>query len=233
MRRFAMPVLAFALAAVAFAQSPPSEADKAKTKKALQELGEFVGQWNGSSEAKAAGKNTLWKETINWGWKFTKEGDSWIAFDVENGKYFKKGELRYRLKDKKYVFTVTNKDDKSEEYVGTIAKQRLVLERTDSKTADVHKLTMSTAAEGVRFLLAYELQTGGKGLPSTVFKTTANKAGESLAGGGKKNECIVTGGLGTIAVSHNGKTYYVCCSGCRDEFNENPQKYIDAAAKKK
>jgi len=21
-------------------------------------------------------------------------------------------------------------------------------------------------------------------------------------------------------------TYYVCCSGCRDAFNENPEKYI-------
>jgi YHS domain-containing protein len=30
-----------------------------------------------------------------------------------------------------------------------------------------------------------------------------------------------------------GKTYYVCCSGCRDEFNANPQKYIDAAEKAK
>jgi hypothetical protein len=33
-----------------------------------------------------------------------------------------------------------------------------------------------------------------------------------------------------------GKTYYVCCSGCRSEFNANPEKYIkeyeEAKAKK-
>jgi hypothetical protein len=92
---------------------------------------------------------------------------------------------------------------------------------------------MNTAAEGVRFLMTYEVQEGGKGLFSNVYKIAANKEGESLAGGGKKNECIVTGGLGTIAVSFEGKTYYVCCSGCRYEFNDNPKKYIDAAAKKK
>jgi YHS domain-containing protein len=23
-----------------------------------------------------------------------------------------------------------------------------------------------------------------------------------------------------------GKTYYVCCSGCRTEFNESPAKYV-------
>jgi Archaeal TRASH domain len=41
-----------------------------------------------------------------------------------------------------------------------------------------------------------------------------------------ERECIVSGGLGTIAVSHEGKTYYVCCTGCRDEFRENAAKYV-------
>jgi YHS domain-containing protein len=36
----------------------------------------------------------------------------------------------------------------------------------------------------------------------------------------------VTGGLGTMTVSYEGKTYYVCCSGCRDEFKADPKKYI-------
>jgi YHS domain-containing protein len=36
----------------------------------------------------------------------------------------------------------------------------------------------------------------------------------------------VTGGLGKIQVSFGGNTYYVCCTGCRDAFNENPAKMI-------
>ena len=31
---------------------------------------------------------------------------------------------------------------------------------------------------------------------------------------------------GTTAVMYKGKTYYVCCTGCRDEFRDNPEKYI-------
>jgi hypothetical protein len=59
--------------------------------------------------------------------------------------------------------------------------------------------------------------------------------GESLGAREKKNECIVTGGLGTIAVSYKGQTYHVCCSGCRDAFNDDPEKFIKAfeEAKKK
>ena len=29
-----------------------------------------------------------------------------------------------------------------------------------------------------------------------------------------------------MAVSFEGKTYYVCCTGCRDEFKENAAKYV-------
>ena len=32
-----------------------------------------------------------------------------------------------------------------------------------------------------------------------------------------------------MTVSYKGKTYPVCCSGCRDEFNDNPEKYAKKA----
>ena len=30
-----------------------------------------------------------------------------------------------------------------------------------------------------------------------------------------------------MAVSYQGETFYVCCTGCRDAFNENPKKYVE------
>jgi YHS domain-containing protein len=36
-----------------------------------------------------------------------------------------------------------------------------------------------------------------------------------------------------MQVSYMGTTYYVCCSGCRDAFNENPAKVIAEYQKKK
>ena len=63
------------------------------------------------------------------------------------------------------------------------------------------------------------------------------RAGEKLAqAGGNQRKCIVTGGLGTIAVSHKGKTYYVCCQGCVQAFNDAPEAIIadyQASLKKK
>ena len=34
------------------------------------------------------------------------------------------------------------------------------------------------------------------------------------------------GGRGTLEVTHKGKKDYVCCTGCRDAFKEDPETYI-------
>jgi YHS domain-containing protein len=45
--------------------------------------------------------------------------------------------------------------------------------------------------------------------------------------------------VGTIPVTYQGQTYYVCCTGCRDYFNDNPAEVLadykerKAAEKKK
>jgi len=36
-----------------------------------------------------------------------------------------------------------------------------------------------------------------------------------------------------MPVEHKGKTYYVCCSGCRDLFVESPDKIIAKYEQKK
>lgn len=94
---------------------------------------------------------------------------------------------------------------------------------------------MNTLADGIRLSIVTELQAGGSGPFETIAKAVGNKEGEALAGNknAAKPECIVTGGTASMTVTYMGKTYYVCCSGCRDEFNANPQKYIDAASKTK
>ena len=39
-------------------------------------------------------------------------------------------------------------------------------------------------------------------------------------------ECVVSGGVGTIKVSYKGETYFVCCTGCRDAFNDDPETFL-------
>ena len=34
---------------------------------------------------------------------------------------------------------------------------------------------------------------------------------------------MVTGGAASIPVSYKGKTYYVCCTGCKQAFDDDPE----------
>ena len=168
---------------------------------------------------------------MSWGWKF-KGNSAWMNVEFKDGKYLLQGDLKYIPSKKKYQLIVLDKEKKEMIFEGEFKKRRLTLTRIDSNTKDKQIITMSTNNEGARLIYDYAVQSKGKGLEQTLYRISYNKEGVSLASN-KKNECIVTGGLGTIAVSFGGKTYYVCCSGCRDAFNENPKKYIDEYLKKK
>lgn len=234
-RTIALAVLAAGVLALATASGlaqPEKKAkpeDQAKAKKALQEVQDFIGLWNLEGTQKTGTKTEAWKEKVAWGWKF-KDGGAWITveFAEGKGKYFTTGELRYNVEKKKYALTLTpsGKGEAAQTFEGDFAKGSLKLDRKDAKTGDVYRLTMNTAAEGARFAMKYEKQDGGKGLFSAVHQMAGSKDGESFAGGAKKPECIVSGGSANIPVTYMGKTYYVCCSGCRDEFNADPAKYV-------
>ena len=227
----ALAAALLALSASSTVAEPEKKAkpeDLAKAKKALQEVQDFIGLWKLEGTQKVGGKTEAWKEDVRWGWKF-KDGDAWITvtFAEGKGKYFKTGELRYDLAKKKYILTLipAEKDAAEQVFEGEIKNGTLRVERKDAK-GDVYRVTLNTVAEGVRFAFKVEKQDGGKGLFNNMYAMNGNKDGESLAGTGKKApECIVSGGAANIAVQYNGKTYYVCCSGCRDEFNANPKKY--------
>ncbi|MGL6075648.1 MAG: YHS domain-containing protein [Fimbriiglobus sp.] len=223
-------VLTFAFVVPVFAEDKkPDPVAKA----ALQKVGEFIGEWKANGKTKITGKETLWKETLQFGWKF-KDGESWIALDIVDGKFNKSGELKYDTTKKLYKLKLVDKEKKEANFDGTIVKGNLVFTSKDTDSGDITKMTLYTVADGARMVLKTEVQAKGKGLFNELYSLAGNKEGESFAGGGsKKPECIVTGGAGTMAVSYMGKTYYVCCSGCREEFDANPKKYVDAFEKNK
>ncbi len=205
----------------------PTPADLKASKEALQKVQDFVGLWNVEGTQKVGAKTEAWKEKVSWGWKF-KDGDAWItvSFAEGKGKYFTVGELKYDVVKKKYLLSLTpsGKGEMAQTFEGDYAKGALKVDRKDPKTGDVYRLTLNTLAEGDKFALKYEKQDGGKGLFAAVHAMNGPKDG-LVAGAPKKPECIVSGGSANIQVSYNGKTYYVCCSGCRDEFNAEPAKY--------
>jgi hypothetical protein len=228
-RLFALATLLALLALAAHGVAADKKTEASPNRAALQALNDFIGQWNGGGGhyAPTGGQPTKnpWEETVNWGWRF-KGDDAWMTLEFKGGKYFKAGELHYLTDDKKYQLTLTDKDDKKQVFTGELKDDKLIVEHPDKDKKETQRITLNTAAEGIRLIYTFESKPEGRTLWKKVYQVAANKEGESLGAAAKKNVCVVSGGLGTMAVQHGGKTYYVCCSGCRDAFNENPEKYI-------
>lgn len=219
------PTLALALTLAL----PAADPDPAK-KAGLQQVGDFVGTWNGSGDGKPAGAKLLWKQTAAWGWRFTGDEPA-LTLAVTGGKALASGTLTFQPKGKTYTLKARDADGTERSYAGKLARGKLVLTNTDAATGDVRRLSFGTAAEGARLIQVAEVQPKGKGPFTKLYEVAATKEGEGFAGGGAKNECVVTGGAGTIPVQYMGTTYYVCCSGCRDEFDSDPKKHVEAYLK--
>src|SRR5262249_40664519 len=151
------------------------------------------------SPAKVGSKD-IWKETIEWGWKF-KGNDAWLVLNFKGDKRFKSAELRYPLAKKRYEMTMTDKDDNKLTFEGKMQGEYFILERVDPATKETQQLKMNTAAEGARLIMLYSYKGSGKTLFTKDYQVSATKEGLSLGAKDKKNECVVSGGLGTSAVS--------------------------------
>lgn len=204
-------------------------------KEALQVFNDLIGSWRttgtpeGTREEKQRG---FWTETMSWEWQF-KGQDAWLKCAIEKGKYFTGGTLRYLPEKDAYQLTLTTAAKENQLFEGKLEQKRLIVEREDENRKETQRLTLSLLHPN-RFLYRYEVKPKDRTLFARLYEVGATKEGEAFAGKGDgKPECIVSGGLGTIAVAYKGKTYYVCCSGCRDAFKDDPEKYIKEAEAKK
>lgn len=224
--------------AVLLALFLPADAPKT-AKEAFQPLNPLIGSWKGTGSPEGTREEKqkgFWTETVAWEWQF-KGKDTWLDVTFDKGKHFTKWELRYQPDKTTYHLTATTPDKKTLTFAGPLAAtkqsgQVLTLDRTDADAGETQRLVV-TLLHHNRFLYRYETKPTAATAFTKKYQVGATKEGESFADVPKGPECIVSGGKGTIAVSHNGKTYYVCCSGCRDEFKSDPEKYIKAAAKEK
>ncbi len=228
MKRFVALALLLGLCSLG---RPLPAADKSEAddpREALKALQEFIGEWNGlggPDKPRPDPRDKTWKEKMNWGWRF-KGNDAWLTFEVKGGKYLKGGEVRYLPAKKKYELTTIDLAGKKAAFEGDFKNDTLSVERVDPVTKEKQRVSMLTNNEGARLIMRVGRIRPGSTLLVKDYMIAATKEGESLAAKEKKTLCVVSGGLGTMPVSYKGEQFYVCCSGCRDAFNENPEKYV-------
>lgn len=201
----------------------------------------LVGEWNGAATPKNSSQSFRgWIESHAWAWTFARGKPAGMSVAIKNGKVLVDGKLTYDPARKRYRLEGTAPKPRG----GSIAFEGaldatgklLVLDEVNPTKGAEGPLRISVRPNSnfIRYTM-YVDRKGPGGLPfQRATEIGLTKKGESLAGGSGGGDtgpkCVVTGGTATMSITHQGQTFPLCCTGCRDEFKENPEKYIKKAS---
>lgn len=244
--RSAQPRVVGALLLVVAGQASAVLADDPSAREISQAFAPFeylLGRWHGQGMPKdnPAQQFRGWSESHAWAWFFTAGKPAGLSITIEGGKIFTAAKLTYDPAKKLYRLRATEpRPGGTVTYEGTLDRsgKQLVLERVVEAGRPAHtgkvRLTVWPNANFIRYTMAEDIQEPGAFQFHRAIEVGLTRDGESLAGVGgaaaERPKCIVTGGAAAMTVSYQGKTFPICCTGCRDEFNENPEKYLKKAA---
>lgn len=212
-------VCAVALAA-ADDRPTPSLADQ---KRALSALQTYVGSWRGVGQPKRGSSQGAWTEQLEWSWHFA-DGRATLVFSAPQGKFLTAGELSPSSEQGRFHLQGTLPDGTHVQFGGRLTDDGRLILLADKPTADrPAQITLRQVADGARMLMLYERPLTANGQFTRMAEVGFTRKGSGFGQGTNYTECVVTGGLGTIAVENEGQTWYVCCTGCRDLFVDDPK----------
>lgn len=221
-----MGILFLAVTSVADESSSPRIEDP---KAPLQKIQSLVGGWRGIGQVQRNSSKGAWKETAQWVWDLKRTPPA-LKISVEDGKHLKTADLWFDVPQQEFVLQGESPDGTKLEYRGRLEKDRLPLIAKTKEGED--RLTL-TLLNNKRTTLLFERKAGSASAFQRLAEVGYTREGTRLAVEGvSQRECVVTGGEGTIQVSHNGMKYWVCCTGCVAAFEDDPEGILkDYAAR--
>jgi YHS domain-containing protein len=214
------------LFAVALLAGPREPAQSTKAaKEALSQFNSLIGGWRGTAQPRRGSAAGSWRESAEWVWDFSQPTPA-IRYVVTDGKLLKSARITFDDKANQFRASVDLPDGSTREYSGKFDDDRLVLNSQPDAKNEIHRLTVTRLNDKRTIVLFEKKRATSRGL-ARVAEVGYTREGTRLAvEGGDGPECVVTGGKGTIPITYKGQTYYVCCSGCKQAFNENPEKIL-------
>ena len=238
--RGSLGIIAVALAAFAGAADggPVRGDDKTKAsgrradQEALEAYAGLVGGWRGAGQVERGRARGAWTESASWAWKLTNDSAG-LAVEAPKGKFLKAGTLRPGKAPGTFAFDATLADGSARHFSGkpaTVAgKPALVLDADPKDAPDGLRRVSITPLHDTRLIVLFESGGPDRRDMQRLGEVGYTREGATFAAGDASPVCVVTGGRGTTQVTHKGQTYWVCCSGCRDLFNDDPEAVLAEA----
>jgi hypothetical protein len=205
--------------------APVSDGGRARDQAALKPFAPLVGAWRGTGQVRRGSAKGAWTESAQWAWTLDQDHAA-LVLKLDGGKHLKQAVLRPLERSTCFELTATLADGTTRTFRGT-ADERDSLQLVADPPVDsgLARLTIVPLHEN-RTLIRLEAATTNPDQFEKLGEVGYTREGARFAVGDSSPECIVTGGRGTIAVQHQGKTYYVCCTGCRELFDDDPDAIL-------
>ena len=212
----------------------------------LQPFQIFLGRWRWVTQKKF-GDFPKSGEDLQWAWDFRSEPKlPAIRAKSEDHPYLK--EIRLTVDpaegDRYQAWVTAAEGGAARRLAGTWEEDHSPAERPDGKIlqrsfklklrqvepaeGDQWQLTLSLL-DNDQFLAELKRRVAGGETWQQLDTVRQQREGTSFAVAESDNpgpKCVVSGGLGSMSVSYEGKTYPVCCSGCAAAFNDEPLRWL-------
>lgn len=216
----------------------------------LKPLQVLLGNWRGTTRREFEGFKAV--DAHGWVWDLRSDPQLPALVMSSGGKspYVKQARLTWLPDTDKYRLTIVSPDEQNRVFSGEFSKpvedvagddgklqRTFALSFTQTEPADAKEQFQYTfnQQENNRYLLEIEKKRGAASFRrfdtvSTQREGTSFALSDSDYG---EKTCIISAGLGTISVGYQGRTYWVCCSGCKAAFEEDPERWIKRAKDEK
>lgn len=199
----------------------PGEA-RHKAQQALGPLQTLVGQWRGVGQPERGSNRGAWVERQAWRWDYAGGGARLVA-QVTDGKLYSAARLAAGTDPETLDLTLVRADGSADDrFEGRAADEGFVFAAAESRSGGADRVTLRVVAGGDRLVLLLERRAGSGERFVRLAEVGLTRDGSRFGQGATQPECVVTGGAGTIPVEYEGRTYYVCCTGCKQLFDDDP-----------
>lgn len=237
-----------AISSTSEGRSLSDEEHRQKLMEAMMPLQVLLGTWRGTTQREFGQFKAT--DEPNWVWDFQTDRKSpAMVMTSSDSPYIREARLTYLPEKECFQLKVTDSEGIHRTLEGTFKEPVQEFQGDDQQMHVRYKLELTEvdpAQPRDQWQIAFNQQENNRYLQEMAKKRGANflrvdtvaaqRQGTSFAksdaGYGEK-ECVISGGLGTIQLTHKGKSYWVCCTGCKAAFEEDPESWIAEYNKKK
>lgn len=206
---------------------------------ALKPIQVVLGKWQGLI------KNASRSEVHDWVWDLkTDPVFPALVLNVPEGEFFTNARLTYDPRIDQFLMTTVDEEDVTRSFTGKFKAEPRDVPSEDGKgverTFQLELTENADSGRGTRFQYVFKQQHNNRYLVDVNRARGRAKFQQFDVIGSQRDgvsfakadddygdkTCIISGGLGTSTVTYKGRTFYVCCSGCKAAFDDEPERWI-------